>query len=84
MMKLLYAMTVSDSSVLVDTQLGYLNKNGYEVTYVTSDGDESRKLAISESVKFIPIEMRRNPALWSDLLALWKIIYCKVWNYQKV
>lgn len=62
---------------LMRGQLAYLRESGLDVTLVSSGGELLQKTADREGVKFIPVDMRREPSPRKDLLALiklWRVI----------
>jgi len=78
--KLITAITVSESKVLVRGQLEYMSKFGLEpyLLYSPDDGDFSKS---NDGVEFIHIPMEREISPFKDLISLFKII--KIFKYLK-
>ena len=74
MAKVMTAVTVSKSAVLVRGQMQFLSENGFHPILCSSDGPEMRELADRESFQFFPIEMVRKPSPLRDMISLGHIL----------
>jgi len=78
----LYAMTTDDTLRLLDGQLRYLRKKGFDVTYIASAGrirDEvspQHFVSLTQGVRTIEVPMARKIAPLQDLVSLWRL--CRI------
>jgi glycosyltransferase involved in cell wall biosynthesis len=76
MIKLFRITTVPISlQILLGGQLRYISRV-YEVTGISSSGAALEKVALSEGIRTVAVEMTRNISPIKDLRALWKL--CRV------
>lgn len=70
-MKLVYVATDPVTAYrLMDGQLGYMQRNGFDVTVITAPGPLLERAAEREGVRALAVPMSRAPAPWQDALAL--------------
>ena len=72
--KVLSAVTVSESIIFFFGLPSFLKKNGYEVAISSSSGPEFDKIVAEEGPLAFPVHMKREPSPWSDLVSLFRII----------
>jgi len=71
--RVLYVSTSSLSVRLVRGQLGHLRRAGFEVTVISSPGEELASAYMLEGVQTISMSMAREMSPWQDLLVLWRL-----------
>jgi len=69
---IVHIVTSSLSVRFVECQAEYLAREGYEVTVVSSPGEELSK-AKREGLQTIAVPMVREISLWTDLVSLWRL-----------
>lgn len=72
--RVLTAITVSESAVLVKTQLSGVRAGGFDVLLCSSRGEEVERMVIEENLKFRPVQMCREPNITSDLWSLFNVL----------
>lgn len=73
MTKLIRITTIPISlGKLLKGQMHFMSENGYEVIAVSSPEETLNKVAETEGIRVVPIEMSRKITPWQDLKALWK------------
>jgi glycosyltransferase involved in cell wall biosynthesis len=74
-MRLVYVATDPLTAYrLMEGQLGYMQRNGFEVTVITSPGALLEQAAAREGVRAIGVPMRREPAPLADALSLARLV----------
>lgn len=73
MIKLIRAVTVSQSIGFFEAMIPDLQSKGYEVISLSSPGAEIQKLR-QKGVKCIELPMKRRISLSKDIVSLWKLI----------
>lgn len=68
--KVIHAVTVADSLYLQKGQLAYLEKKGYEVNALCSDGNCIEGYEKSEGIKVLKVNMEREISLVKDFQSL--------------
>jgi glycosyltransferase involved in cell wall biosynthesis len=71
--KVLIAVTSPKSAKLVRGQLAYTRRRGYDVTLLSSPGEEASQVAAGDGVDFAGIPMEREVTPARDLMALWRV-----------
>lgn len=74
--KILTAVTVSDSAVLIRGQMAFLKAAGYDAVLCSGTGVEMDELVRTEKPVFHAIEMAREPSPLRDLISLWTVLRC--------
>lgn len=59
--------------ILLKGQLRFMSHNGYEVTGISSGGEELREVKENEGVRIISVEMTRTISPVKDLKAVWEL-----------
>jgi glycosyltransferase involved in cell wall biosynthesis len=75
-LRIVYAVTVPVCLSYLRGQLRYMRECGYEVTVISSPGEELDCAAREEGVQAIAISMAREIAPLQDFLSLWRL--CRV------
>ena len=75
-MKVMHVVTDSISTVLMRGQIAYLQANGFDLTLVSSPGDDLERTARREGCSVFSVPMRREISPISDLLSFFKM--CKI------
>ena len=74
MKKIFSAVTVSGSSIFFYGQMTYLKNHGFALVFASSDGERVRQMLADEPYfEFIPIDMRREPSVFHDMIPLVKV-----------
>jgi glycosyltransferase involved in cell wall biosynthesis len=74
-MRLVYVATDPLTAYrLMEGQLGYMQRNGFEVTVITAPGSLLEQAAQREGVTAIGVPMRREPAPLADALSLARLV----------
>ena len=73
MTKLIKVLTVPQSLVFLQGQIGYMKARGLEIMVVTSPGTYLRQFAAQEQIRFRAVEMTRKVTPFMDLLALFRL-----------
>lgn len=74
--KLLRITTVPLSlKTLLKGQLRYMSRHGFEVTGISSDGNEMKDALQNEGVRIIPVEMTRAITPLKDLKTVWQLYW---------
>ena len=71
--RILNVVTSSLSLRFLDGQLEYLGRKGYEVTVVSSAGEELQREE-GDGVRAIALPMAREISPWEDLVSLWRLV----------
>lgn len=71
--KVVHAVTISQSLNLMKSQIGYLKERGYEMTLVSSPGEEL-EAAAQEGTLTYEVPMEREISLRRDILSLLRLI----------
>jgi glycosyltransferase involved in cell wall biosynthesis len=71
--RVLSAVTSSLSVRLLQGQLAYLQRAGFDVTLVSSPGEELASARMVEGVQTVSVPMAREISPWKDVLSLWKL-----------
>jgi glycosyltransferase involved in cell wall biosynthesis len=69
---IVHIVTSSLSVRFVECQAEYLAREGYEVTVVSSPGEELSK-AKRDGLQTIAVPMAREISLWTDLVSVWRL-----------
>lgn len=72
--KILAAVTVSESIIFFFGMPSCLKQHGYEVAISSSPGSELDKIVTEEGAIAFPVQMKREPSPWKDLISLIRII----------
>jgi len=70
---IVYVVTSSLAVRFLRGQLGYLREAGFDVTVISSPGQELDKIAAQEGVKTFPIQMAREISPLRDLVSFWRL-----------
>jgi glycosyltransferase involved in cell wall biosynthesis len=68
--RVITAVTVPMSCILLAGQLAYMRKAGFDVCLVTNDGEDARAFAEAEGVRFRPLSMAREISPLRDFMSL--------------
>ncbi len=71
---LVVAVTHSMSTLFLRGQLSYLRQQGFDLTLLSSSGDEARKTAEQEAIRAVEIQMSRTISPFQDLQSLARIL----------
>jgi glycosyltransferase involved in cell wall biosynthesis len=71
--RVMHVVTDSISTVLMRGQLAYLQANGFDLTLVSSPGDDLERTALREGCSAFSVPMKREISPASDLLSLCKM-----------
>lgn len=74
--KVIAAVTVSGSAILIRGMPAYLRERGYTVILASTPGPEMDELVEGEKAEYIPIVMAREPKPFRDLLSLLQVVRC--------
>src|SRR5260370_8096809 len=71
--RIVCAVTSSLGIGFLRGQLAYLRQAGYDVTVVSSPGDELTRAGQVEGVQIVPIQIAREVSPLRDLISLWQL-----------
>jgi glycosyltransferase involved in cell wall biosynthesis len=72
-LRVVYAVTVPVAISYFGGQLRYMRECGYEVTVISSPGDELDRAAELEGVQIIPLPIAREISPVRDLISFWRL-----------
>lgn len=72
-LRIVYAVTVPVCLSYLRGQLRFMRARGYEVTVISSPGEELDRAAMMEGAHVIPLPMAREISPLRDLLSLWRL-----------
>lgn len=73
--RLVQVVTIPGSAwALMRGQLAFMREQGFDVTFICDPGPLLQKTAEREGVVGLGVPMKRQPAIFSDLRSLWKMI----------
>lgn len=75
MKKLIVGITAPTSVILIEGQLRYFTENGYKTYLLAPDDERTRNYCEQEGCELLPVSIKREISIFSDIISLIKIIF---------